>query len=183
MGVTCTISTQFSKCSRGITRSECPHYQYGNQVKSLSDVNAPKDISLLAQRLLPPHRSPRPLHRPQRQTTGLSVPWHLPLGAGHGLLHCRVEEGVAEEVEGTAEDDPGVVPGLEPSNQEGVLPHCMGVLGATCGCHPRGPGRRTAAGPSAQEDSGLDLRHHSARSPLPASPALAACASLLSSLQ
>lgn len=53
----------------------------------------------------------------------------LPLGAGCGLMHCRVEEGIAEEIQGATEDDPGIVPGLESRNQESVLPHCVGVLG------------------------------------------------------
>lgn len=53
----------------------------------------------------------------------------LPLGAGCGLLHCRVEEGIAEEIQGATKDDPGIVPGLESRNQESVLPHCVGVLG------------------------------------------------------
>lgn len=75
-------------------------------------------------------------------------PLHLPLGAGRGLLHRRVEEGVAEEVEGAAEDDPGVVPGLQPRDEEGVLPHGMGVLGTTRGRPPGEPGRGASLGPS-----------------------------------
>lgn len=62
------------------------------------------------------------------QQEGCDEHWYLPLGAGCGLLHGRVEEGVAEEVQGAAENHSGVVSGLEASDQQGVLADSMGVL-------------------------------------------------------
>ena len=52
----------------------------------------------------------------------------LPFGSRSSLLYGGVEEGIAEEVHGAAEDHPGVVAGLEAGNQQGVLADCMGVL-------------------------------------------------------
>lgn len=110
----------------------------------------PKDTwppTLPAGRLLPP----------QHQTTRPRARQHLPLGAGRSLLHRRVEEGVAEEVQGAAEDDPGVVPGLEPGNEQGVLPHRVGVLGTTEGCHPGEPGERTGSWGSGARGQQADI--------------------------
>lgn len=53
---------------------------------------------------------------------------NTPPGAGSRFLHGRIEEGVAEEVEGAAEDDAGVVARLQPRNQQRVLPHRVRVL-------------------------------------------------------
>ncbi|KAG7269548.1 hypothetical protein CRUP_025272 [Coryphaenoides rupestris] len=44
------------------------------------------------------------------------------------LLYGGVEEGVAEEEHGAAEDDPGVVAGLQAGDQQRVLAHRMRVL-------------------------------------------------------
>lgn len=52
----------------------------------------------------------------------------LPLGSGCGLLHSGVEEGVAEEVQGAAENHSGIVSCLEAGNQQGVLANSMWVL-------------------------------------------------------
>lgn len=52
----------------------------------------------------------------------------LPLGTRRGFLHSRVEEGVAEELQGAAEDHSGIVSGLKAGNHEGVLANSMGVL-------------------------------------------------------
>lgn len=52
----------------------------------------------------------------------------LPLGARCGLLHSRVEEGITEEIQGTTENNSGIVSGLQACNQQGVLSNSMGVL-------------------------------------------------------
>lgn len=52
----------------------------------------------------------------------------LPLGARCGLLHPRVEKGIAEEVQRATENNSGIISGLKASDQEGVLPNSMGVL-------------------------------------------------------
>lgn len=62
------------------------------------------------------------------QQGGCDERWYLPLGAGCGLLHGRVEEGIAEEVQRAAENHSGVVSGLEAGDQQGVLADSMGVL-------------------------------------------------------
>ena len=52
--------------------------------------------------------------------------------AGHLLalrLHLGREELVAEELEAAGEDDPGVVPGLEAGDHDGLLAHGVRVLG------------------------------------------------------
>lgn len=54
--------------------------------------------------------------------------WKLPLGARRGLLHSRVEVGVAEEVQGATENHSGIVSGLKAGDQQGVLANSMGVL-------------------------------------------------------
>lgn len=52
----------------------------------------------------------------------------LPLGARCGLLHPRVEKGIAEEVQRATENDSGIISGLKAGDQEGVLANSMGVL-------------------------------------------------------
>lgn len=64
---------------------------------------------------------PLPKHSSAREA-------NAPLGARSRFLHGGVEEGVAEEIQGAAEDDAGVVPRLQPRDQQRVLPHRVRVL-------------------------------------------------------
>lgn len=52
----------------------------------------------------------------------------VPLWTWCGFLHCRVEEGIAEEVQGATKHHSGIVSSLEPSDQQGVLANSVGVL-------------------------------------------------------
>lgn len=51
-----------------------------------------------------------------------------PLGSWGGFLHWGVEEGIAEEMQGSTEDHTSIVSRLQASNQEGVLSNCVRVL-------------------------------------------------------
>lgn len=53
---------------------------------------------------------------------------NVPLGARGSFLHGGIEEGIAKEIQGAAENNTGVVPGLESRDQEGVLPNRVRVL-------------------------------------------------------
>lgn len=50
------------------------------------------------------------------------------MGARCGLLHCRVEKGVTEEVQRTTENNSGIISGLKASNKKSVLANSMRVL-------------------------------------------------------
>lgn len=50
------------------------------------------------------------------------------MGARCGLLHRRVEKGIAEEVQRATENNSGIISGLKASNQESVLANGMWVL-------------------------------------------------------
>ena len=50
------------------------------------------------------------------------------MGARCGLLHRRVEKGIAEEVQRATKNNSGIISGLKASNQESVLANSMGVL-------------------------------------------------------
>lgn len=52
----------------------------------------------------------------------------VPLGARGSFLHGGIEESIAKEIQGAAENDAGVVAGLEAGDQEGVLPDRVRVL-------------------------------------------------------
>lgn len=53
---------------------------------------------------------------------------NVPLGARGSFLHSGIEEGIAKEIQGATENNAGVVAGLEPRDQEGVLPDRVRVL-------------------------------------------------------
>jgi hypothetical protein len=50
------------------------------------------------------------------------------LFVGHSIMHTGCEKFIAEEVQGTKEDNSGIVPGLESGYQQSVFADSMWIL-------------------------------------------------------